>query len=124
MELEKLLMNVIDNGEKPLVLCDINFKVIFLNKKANELYVKKHGLSMLGCSITKLMDEEKLTRLNAAVEWFKESKDNRKVFVGHSKNDNFDVYIKAVRNENDEVIAFYNYVESRTAETAKEYDFG
>ena len=62
------------------------------------------------------------TRVDAAVEWFKESPENNKVFVRHSVGDNTDVYIKAVRDDKGEVIGFYNYLDYRNAETGKEFD--
>lgn len=123
MGLNKLLINIIDNAEKPVVVCSVDFCVIYLNKMASEMYEKKHGTTLLGSNIRSLMNDEMLTRLDAAVEWFKESTTNKKLFVCHSKIDNDDVYIKPVRNEDGEVIAFYNFIESRTPETAKEYDF-
>ncbi|MBR4626574.1 MAG: PAS domain-containing protein [Ruminococcus sp.] len=122
MELNVYFNAILENAERPLVLCDTDFRVIFLNRIASELYEKKHGKKLLGNSVRTLMSEDGLSRLDAAIEWFKESPDNQKVFVCHSESNNSDVYIKAVRDDNGKVIGFYNYLDYRNPETGKVYD--
>ena len=122
MELKEYFRCIIDAAERPLVLCDTDFRVIYTNKKAEELYEARLSHKLMGNSARALLSEEELTRVDAAVEWFKESTENNKVFVRHSVSDNTDVYIKAVRDDEGEVIGFYNYLDYRNAETGKEFD--
>ena len=56
------------------------------------------------------------------IAWFKESVNNNKVFAFYDEARNTDVYIKAARNEDGELIGFYNYEELRSRETGREYD--
>ena len=122
MELKDYFRYIIDAAERPLVLCNTDFRVIYTNKKAEELYEARLSHRLRGNSARALLSEEELTRVDAAVEWFKENPENNKVFVRHSVGDNTDVYIKAVRDDKGEVIGFYNYLDYRNAETGKEFD--
>ncbi|MBE6863543.1 MAG: PAS domain-containing protein [Ruminococcus flavefaciens] len=122
MELNDYFRLIIDNAERPIVICNTDFRVIYTNKKAEELYESKLKDKLLGTSVSTMLSDEELSRINAAVEWFKESPENNKVFARHSKIDNADIYLKVVRDPESNVIGFYNYMDYRNAETGKEYD--
>lgn len=122
MELYDYFKALLDRSEKPIVICDLDYRILYLNNKASEEYrfVKKGAHT--GSSIRATMSEEIISKIDISVEWFKEDKNNNKVFCYHDKNDNSDIYIKALRDSEGELIGFYNLVLSRMTETGKPYD--
>lgn len=89
----------IESYESPLVICELDYKVIYMNDAAAKSYAKFGGKKLIGKSFSLVVDEEWLSQLNACIEWFKEGKNNNKVFSSHKDTENEDVYICAIRND-------------------------
>ena len=113
---------IIEAAEKPIVICNTDFRIIYVNEMAKKKYESKLSHKLAGTSVRIYFDEESQTKLDMSVEWFKEDVSNNKVFAFHDDTHNEDVYIKAARDAEGNLIGFYNYIESRKNETGKEYD--
>lgn len=122
MELVDYFKGVIDTARSPIVICDLDYKIIYMNKSAVKIYQTRWKNDMYGTSIHCYFDEEAFSQLDMSVEWFKEDKNNNRVFAFHDDNDNQDVYIRAIRDQNGDLIGFFNYHEFRDPEKGKEYD--
>ena len=61
--------------------------------------------------------------IHKVVEWFANSNDNNIMYTFHNEKQNKDVYMVALRNENGELIGYYEKHEYRNPETANRYDF-
>ena len=77
---------------------------------------------MVGSPLRLFFDLEAQSKIIMSVEWFKEDTENNRVFAFHDKEGNFDVYIRALRDDDGKLIGFYSYHEYRTPESGKEYD--
>lgn len=117
-----ILKGMIENADKPIVICDLDYRIIYLNKMAKAMYQKDDSKPLLGTMLRRYFNEEDKSKLVMTIEWFKESVNNNKVFAFYDEARNTDVYIKAARNEDGELIGFYNYEELRSRETGREYD--
>ena len=62
-------------------------------------------------------------KIKKVVDWFSENPQNNRIFTYHNPTQNKDVYMIALRNENGELIGYYEKHEYRNAETANLYDF-
>lgn len=122
MELGVFFENVIEYADKPIVFCDLDYRIVYMNRKAEEEYTATGARVAVGSSLRVCFDEESQSKIDMSVEWFKEGKANNKVFAFHKDEDNSDVYIKAVRDSEDRLIGFYNYIMPRSTETGKAYD--
>ena len=56
------------------------------------------------------------------IAWFKKDKGNNKVYTFHNEKENKDVYMIALRNDEGELIGYYEKHEYRTRESMAMYD--
>lgn len=122
MELSVFFKSVIDTDDMPVVICDTDNIIIYMNPSAIENYAKKGGASLIGHSILACHNEESNSVIKMAVSWFKESTKNDKVFTLHKDKENKDIYIVALRDGDGEFIGYYEKHECRNPETSPRYD--
>lgn len=111
---------IVDTAEGPIVICDLDYKILYLNPCAMTHY-KKAG-NMTGKHLELFLDEEMMSKVRMTLEWFKEDVKNNHVFVLHDNTCNGDMYMLAIRNAKNELIGFYGRLENRTCDTSKEFD--
>jgi len=111
---------VIDSEDGPIVICNLDYRIVYVNVAADRYYAKANGLTSK--LLASLMDEETMSKVVMSVEWFKEDKDNNKVFALHDNCNNMDMYILAIRNSAGELIGFYGRREDRNPDSGKEFD--
>lgn len=114
--------SVLEQDRCPVVICNLQHSIIYMNKSARERY-KKHG-ELVGKSIFDCHNAESNAKIREVVEWFAKSPDNNLVFTFHNDKENKDVYMVALRGENGELIGYYEKHELRNHETMKMYDLG
>ena len=74
--------------------------------------------SLLDCH-----NEKSREMIHKVIDWFSESKDNNLVYTSYNQKENKDVYMVALRNDDGELIAYYEKHEYRDKESMKMYDF-
>ena len=114
--------SIVEQDRSDVVICNLSHEIIYMNKSARERY-KKHG-ELVGKSIFDCHNAESNAKICEVVEWFAKSPDNNLVFTYHNDRENKDVYMVALRDENGELIGYYEKHEFRNPETMKLYDFG
>ena len=120
IDLYDFFRGIIDSEEGPIVLCNLDYRIIYENPAALKYYAPVSP--MTGRLLSTLMDEEMMSKVVMSVEWFKEDTKNNKVFALHDKKNNMDMYILAIRNTNGELIGFYGRREDRNPDQGKEFD--
>lgn len=115
--LNKYFKSIVDQCEEPVVICDLDFKILYMNKVAIDNYNK----DLIGKNLKDCHNEDSNQKIEEILNWFKKDKKNNKVFTYHSNKSNRDTYVVALRNENEELIGFYERHETRTAETGERY---
>lgn len=121
MDASIFLERLIDTKPTPIVICDLEYRIVFMNECARKRYEEFGGADMIGKKLQTFADIETISKVDMVVEWFKESKNNNKVFSQHT-DDNADVYIIAIRDENGELIGFTDIFEVRDPDRGKTYD--
>ena len=111
---------IIDSDEGPIVICDMDYRIIYENPAAKIFY--QPAAPLTGKLLETLMDEEMMSKVRISVEWFKESESNNRVFAFHDNKLNMDMYILAIRNAKKELIGFYGRREYRNPDTGKLLD--
>lgn len=111
---------IIDTEEGPIVMCNLDYRVIYENPAAMKYYAPSSPLT--GKLLETLMDEEMMSKVRMSIEWFKEDKKNSKVFAFHDKTNNMDMYILAIRDIDGNLMGFYGRREDRTPDQGKEFD--
>ncbi len=120
MDMTEFFKGIVDTEEGPIVICDLDYKIIYVNPSAIEYY-KKAG-EMTGKHLHTFLDEEMMSKVTMTLEWFKEDEKNNHVFALHDDVNNHDMYMLAIRNAKKKLIGFYGRVESRNPDTSKVFD--
>lgn len=119
--MEKYFKSIIEQDICPVVICDTEHKIIYMNKTAAERYSKRGGYSLVGKSLLDCHNEQSNLKIKKVLEWFKKSTDNNRIFTYHNSKENKDIYMIALRDDNGKLIGYYEKHECRTAETREAY---
>ena len=117
MNLNEFFKSVINADKAPVVICNLEHTVVYMNPAS----ITRHHTDLTGKSIKSCHNAESNEKIDRVVAWFKESKDNNVVYISHKEKDNRDVYMVALRDENGELIGYYEKHEYRNKETAELY---
>lgn len=123
MDISVFLKSLADSDAAPIVICDKEHNIVYMNPTADEHYKKWGGAELVGKSIFSCHNSHSIEKIKKVVEWFGENPQNNKIYTYHNPTQNKDVYMIALRNENGELIGYYEKHEYRNAETTKLYDF-
>ena len=119
MELSAFLKSVIDIDDAPVVICDINHNIVYMNPSS----IKKYGgRDITGKSIFDCHNGESVEKIKKVVDWFKLSENNNKVFTYRNDEQNKDVYMIALRDDGGNLIGYYEKHAYRSQETMGLYE--
>ena len=119
MLLNKLFKSVLEQDRAPIVICDLEHTIVYMNPVAIERYHK----DLTGHNLKKCHNEKSSELIDKVVLWFKESADNNIVYTYNNPKENKDVYMVALRDENGELIGYYEKHEYRAKESGELYEF-
>ncbi len=111
MDLNMFLKSVIDSDRAPVVICDLNHTVVYMNPSS----VERYRMDLTGKSIKQCHNAASNAKIDRVVAWFGESKENNMVFTMHDEKENKDVYMIALRDGEGNLIGYYEKHEYRTA---------
>lgn len=116
MDMMQVFKSVLDLDVMPIVLCDTNHTIIYMNKSAVKNYEKYGGEKLLGQNLLNCHNEDSKRKINEMIEWFLKDKNNNKKFSCKSLKHgcNKDIYVVAIRDENENLIGYYEKHEDRT----------
>lgn len=117
MNLNEFFKSVINADKAPVVICNLDHTVVYMNPAS----IARYHTDLTGKSIKSCHNAESNNKIDRVVAWFKESKDNNVVYISHKEKDNRDVYMVALRDDNGELIGYYEKHEYRNRETAELY---
>jgi hypothetical protein len=118
----EFLKGYAETEEFPLVLCDIDFKIRFMNRIAAKKYEKYGGYEMIGRTLSAFLNEEAQSKVDMVVEWFKESADNNTVLSVSDTSCLKDIYMCALRDDDGKLIGFCSKHISRKQDESNPYE--
>ena len=116
-ELANLFLSVIEQDNAPVVICDLNHIIVFMNQTAK----KRYKSDLTGKSIFDCHNEKSKELIVKVVEWFKKDKANNKVYTFYNEKENKDVYMVALRGLDGTLTGYYEKHEYRNRETEQFY---
>ena len=122
MELALFFKSIIDQDRTSIVICDLEHTIIYMNPAAIANYEKCGGEALVGSSLLDCHNAQSCEKIEQVLAWFAKSPDNNIVYESHNSAKNKDVYMVALRDENKNLIGYYEKHEFRTPETASFYD--
>ena len=117
MNINSFFKSVIDSDKAPVVICDLEHTVVYMNPAS----IARYKLDITGKSIKACHNADSNEKIDRVVAWFAESKDNNIVFTSRNDKENKDVYMVALRDEKGTLIGYYEKHEYRNKETAELY---
>lgn len=108
MELNAFFKSYVETEIEPVVICDLDYRIIYINKASAEKNEKYGGYDVVGKSLRTFLDVEAQSKVDMVVEWFKEDRNNSRVFAIRLSSASTDFYIAALRDDNGELIGFCN----------------
>ena len=117
--LNKLFKSIVDQDRAPIVICDKNSVVVYMNPAANACY----GRNLSGINIKECHNADSAIKIDKVVEWFASDADNNIMYTYHDNDQNKDIYMVALRDECGALIGYYEKHEYRDTEKSKVYDF-
>ena len=124
MELNVFFKSVIDADRKPVVICDLEHTIIYMNPSAVERYAKRGGAKLLGKSLLDCHNADSVKKIKEVTDWFARGRNNNLVYTFHNtqKGNDYDVYMVALRDDDGKLIGYYEKHEDRIHETMPKYD--
>lgn len=111
---------VVDADDAPIVICDVNHIIAYMNPTAVKRYEKHGGEKLIGQSIFDCHNAHSKEIILSVFDRFCNNPDLNKVYT-YTKNwggEDSDVYIVALRNDTGNLIGYYEKHESRLHEKA------
>ena len=117
MNINTFFKSVIDADKAPIVICDLEHNVVYMNPSA----VARYKVNITGKSIKSCHNADSNEKIDRVFAWFAKAKENNTVYISHKDKDNRDVYMVALRDDQGELIGYYEKHEYRNKETAELY---
>ncbi|MGN0106967.1 MAG: fatty acid/phospholipid synthesis protein PlsX [Hominilimicola sp.] len=117
--LNLLFKSIIDQDNAAVVVCNMSSIIVYMNPSA----VKRYHGNLTGKSLKDCHNAKSNEMIEKVLVWFGESKDNNIIYTYHNEKENKDVYMVALRDDEGNLIGYYEKHEYRNKETAKPYQF-
>ena len=122
MDILDFIKAVVDSDQMPVVICDLEHTIVYMNPSAAERYGKRGGYALVGRSLLDCHNADSNERIKQVVDWFNADAANNRIFTFHNPKENKDVYMIALRDENSGLIGYYEKHEMRTVDESVPYD--
>ena len=122
IDVNEVYKSVLEADKAAVVICDLSHMIIYMNPAAISRYGKWGGKNLIGKSLLDCHNDKSREMIAKVLDWFRKSRDNNIVYTSYNEKENKDVYMVALRNENGELIAYYEKHEYRNRESMKMYD--
>ncbi len=124
MELSQLYKSVLEQDTAPVVLCALDHTVVYMNPAAIRRYASQGGAALLGKSLMNCHPPKAQAIIEKVLDWFRESPEHNRIYEFRNDEENKDVYMIALRDDDGNLIGYYEKHEYRDQETGALYDFG
>ena len=115
----ELFKSVMEQDSAPVVICDTNSVIVYMNPAS----IARYGGDLTGKNLKLCHPPEANTAIDRVLSWFAESREHNKVYTSRNDRENKDVYMVALRNENGSLIGYYEKHEYRDCEAGALYAF-
>ncbi|MBQ4154517.1 MAG: PAS domain-containing protein [Clostridia bacterium] len=117
MELSKFFKSVLEQDAAPVVICDLEHTVVYMNPAS----ISRYHTNLTGKSIKNCHNADSNAKIDRVVAWFADSEDNNIVYTYRNDKENKDVYMVALRDAGGALIGYYEKHEYRNQETKSLY---
>lgn len=116
--LNKLFKSILEQDTAPVVICDLDDVIVYMNPIAIAQYRK----DLTGKSIKDCHPPKANEMIDKVVSWFRESTDNNIIYTFRNDEQNKDVYMVALRDNDGTLIGYYEKHAYRNREVVGLYE--
>ncbi len=119
--MNEFLEAVVEADDQPVVICDAEHTIVYMNPTAIRRYEKRGGAQLIGRSIFDCHNAHSKEIILSIFQRFQDNPGLNKVYTYTKQKDgeDSDVHIVALRNKSGELIGYYEKHESRVHEAQK-----
>lgn len=121
MELDRFFRSVLEQDSSPIVICDLEHTVVYVNPAAAKRYGYAGGADMVGKSLMDCHNSNSRKLIEKCLAWFAADTENNVVHESYNAKENKDVYIVALRDMERRLIGYYEKHEYRTRDIEEFY---
>ena len=118
---EAFFRSVLEQDGAPVVLCDTEHTVVYMNPAAKRRYAAQGGGALVGKSLRLCHPPEANARIDRVLTWFRQSEAHNRVYTFRNDEEDKDVYMVALRDESGALIGYYEKHEYRARDTGALY---
>lgn len=122
MRLEPFFKSVLEQDSAPVVLCDLQHTILYMNPAAKRRYASWGGSALVGKSLLDCHDPKSCAAIERVLCWFRDNTSNNRVYTSRNDKENKDVYMIALRDDDENLIGYYEKHEYRNRESSGLYD--
>lgn len=115
--LNKMFKSIIDQDRAPVVICDLEHTILYMNRAAIINYEKRGGEELIGKNLLNCHNPHSIEMIKKVISWFEKSSENNIVYTFYNEKKNKDVYMVALRDEENKLIGYYEKHEFRDKES-------
>lgn len=120
MNLLPYFESILQQDTAPVVVCDLDHNIIFMNHSAEKMYPK---IQTEAC-IFQCHPDDANQKIIEVVNWFAQDPRNNTVHTFYNQKLNKDVYMIALRDQSQKLIGYYEKHIFRTPDDTPFYDYG
>lgn len=121
MDILPFFKAVLNEDRSPVVICDLNHVIVYMNPAACKRYKGYGGADLIGKSLLDCHNAESCKRIEKVLGLFRENSANNRVYTYRNNSENKDVYMIALRDDNNALIGYYEKHEYRNKEQGSLY---
>ena len=116
------LKSVLDQDTSPVVICDLQHTIVYMNPAACQRYAGFGGEKLLGQSLLRCHNGKSAELIARVLAWFAASPSNNRVHTFYNEKENKDVYMVALRDEQGALIGYYEKHDYRNRDMTPFYE--
>lgn len=121
LDLNPFFKSIIEQDKCAVVVCSIDHTIIYMNPAAKKIH-EKHG-DLIGKSILDCHNEDSKEKIIKTVLWFSKSEKNNIIHTFFNEKQNKDGYMIALRDDDLQLIGYYEKHEFRTKDETPFYNY-
>lgn len=120
--MQQFFKSLIDQDTNPIVLCDTDHIIRYMNPAAKEHYAPYGGEALVGKSVMDCHKPASRVALQRIVDWFSADKTHNRIHTMFVEKENLDVYMIALRADSGDLIGYYEQQVFRTPDNTPLYE--
>ena len=106
MENNLFFESLLEQDTGPVVICDLDHTIIYMNPAACQRYAPFGGERLLGKNLLHCHNPKSSGQIMQVLQWFQKSPENNRVHTFFNEKENKDVYMIALRDREAKLIGY------------------